>query len=380
VEISVIDLIEKLIELGIIPKKNEQGQTVAWKALDERGRQLDPERKLKDNGVATGHHIRVIPEPAPIPRPNGKDHKWPKPAITVVVLAALAGVGYLVYKKTGPTPNPTSISMQPANANILVPPGQYKFTATVSGASDTTVRWTTDCPARISTTGLLIVEGTIASRTSCTVTATSAADPTKSDQSAVTLIPRQSPQPVTSVSVNPPAASVPTPGRTEFSATVYGGHNPSVTWTTDCPGSSISPVNASNGLFTVPAAIPLSVIRPCMVIATAAADPTKSGRASVRLVPQTPPSPPRCRPGFVWREALPGDYVCVTPVTRALAQRDNVAAASRRNPSGGPYGPDTCLSGFVWREATPNDHVCVTPATRAQTLADNSQAASRRLP
>jgi hypothetical protein len=29
-------------------------------------------------------------------------------------------------------------------------------------------------------------------------------------------------------------------------------------------------------------------------------------------------------------------------------------------------GPDTCQQGFVWREARPGDHVCVTPETRSQ--------------
>jgi hypothetical protein len=42
------------------------------------------------------------------------------------------------------------------------------------------------------------------------------------------------------------------------------------------------------------------------------------------------------------------------------------------------YGPDTCLNGFVWREAYPGDHVCVTPATRSQAAANNAQAAAHR--
>jgi hypothetical protein len=41
--------------------------------------------------------------------------------------------------------------------------------------------------------------------------------------------------------------------------------------------------------------------------------------------------------------------------------------------------PDTCLQGYVWREAVPGDHVCVTPETRAQAAEDNSLAASRRV-
>ena len=41
------------------------------------------------------------------------------------------------------------------------------------------------------------------------------------------------------------------------------------------------------------------------------------------------------------------------------------------------YGPDTCINGYVWREAVPNDHVCVVPAVRAQARADNEAAPSR---
>jgi hypothetical protein len=36
-----------------------------------------------------------------------------------------------------------------------------------------------------------------------------------------------------------------------------------------------------------------------------------------------------------------------------------------------PYGRDTCLQGFVWREATPGDHVCVSPQARSMALGQN---------
>ncbi len=45
-----------------------------------------------------------------------------------------------------------------------------------------------------------------------------------------------------------------------------------------------------------------------------------------------------------------------------------------------PFGADQCLQGFVWREAFPGDHVCVSGATRTQTANDNAQAAARRDP
>src|SRR5947199_3148339 len=62
--------------------------------------------------------------------------------------------------------------------------------------------------------------------------------------------------------------------------------------------------------------------------------------------------PDTCLEGWVWREAVTNDHVCVTPAIRTAAATDNSLAASRRNPNGGPFGPDTCLQGYVWREAT----------------------------
>jgi hypothetical protein len=88
--------------------------------------------------------------------------------------------------------------------------------------------------------------------------------------------------------------------------------------------------------------------------------------------------PDTCLNGFVWREAVPTDHVCVTPTVRTQTQQDNSLAASRRSSTGGPFGPDTCRSGFVWREAVVGDRVCVAPATRDQARSDNFRAAERR--
>src|SRR5262245_50618197 len=88
--------------------------------------------------------------------------------------------------------------------------------------------------------------------------------------------------------------------------------------------------------------------------------------------------PDTCRQGYVWREAFPGDHVCVTPETRARTAEDNSQANARRQPGGGPYGPETCRQGYVWREARRDDHVCVTPEVRSQAASDNRQASVRR--
>jgi hypothetical protein len=34
--------------------------------------------------------------------------------------------------------------------------------------------------------------------------------------------------------------------------------------------------------------------------------------------------------GFVWREAFPGDVVCVTPEIRELVRQENILGPSRR--------------------------------------------------
>lgn len=89
------------------------------------------------------------------------------------------------------------------------------------------------------------------------------------------------------------------------------------------------------------------------------------------------PAPGTCRIGFVWREAVAGDHVCVVPDTRRRAAADNAAAAARVSATDRSSGPDTCIQGYVWREATQTDHTCVSVDTRSQTQADNREAAAR---
>ena len=102
--------------------------------------------------------------------------------------------------------------------------------------------------------------------------------------------------------------------------------------------------------------------------------------ATLALVTDEPASAQdTCRQGFVWREAFPGDHVCVTPKTRDQAAQDNSQADARRQAGGGAYGPNTCRPPYVWREARSGDAVCVTEKTRSDTALDNAQAAARRV-
>ncbi|MFF7145837.1 hypothetical protein ACFZB5_32335 [Streptomyces nodosus] len=87
-----------------------------------------------------------------------------------------------------------------------------------------------------------------------------------------------------------------------------------------------------------------------------------------------PYGPYTCKPGRVWREAVPADNVCVTPEIRSQTATENALGPSRREPNGGIYGPDTCKPGYVWRETRLSDHVCVPPASRDQARSDNASA------
>jgi hypothetical protein len=117
----------------------------------------------------------------------------------------------------------------------------------------------------------------------------------------------------------------------------------------------------------------LGVVGGLAVAAPSAANAATAANAAI-----TAPSPDICDLGYVWREAVPGDHVCVTPDVRSQAAYDNSQAASRVDPNGA-YGPDTCIQGYVWRQAIDSDHVCVTPDVRAQAWSDNGQAASRAI-
>ncbi|MBA9029428.1 hypothetical protein HNP81_004840 [Peribacillus huizhouensis] len=92
-------------------------------------------------------------------------------------------------------------------------------------------------------------------------------------------------------------------------------------------------------------------------------------------VPPPVPVPQACKQGYVWREAVPGDFVCVTPQTRDETASENVLGPSHQEPGGG----DTCKLGFVWRETRPSDHVCVPPNRRERARVDNELAAVRML-
>ena len=162
-----------------------------------------------------------------------------------------------------------SVSLNPTNAS-LSSGGTQQFAATVSGTSNTSVVWSTT-GGSISSTGMLTAPS-VSSSTSVTVTAKSAALLDAKAYATVTVTPTAPPPATVSVSVAPGTAVVQTQGTVQFSASVGGSSNTSVTWK-----AGFGTINSS-GLYTAP-----STGGADTVIATSQADPTKAASATVTV-------------------------------------------------------------------------------------------------
>ena len=99
---------------------------------------------------------------------------------------------------------------------------------------------------------------------------------------------------------------------------------------------------------------------------------------------RSPPRPPattaRSRASTATSGARPRRATTCASRPRSARRRrsDNALAPSRASATPGTFGPDLCAPGYVWREAVPGDHVCVTPATWQQVHDDNLTAGARR--
>jgi Fe-S cluster assembly iron-binding protein IscA len=207
----------------------------------------------------------------------------PNPA-KVTVTVTSAGDSTKFATATVTIVPPVAVKISPTAVELATGNTQ-RFTATVTGATNTNVTWSlsgTGCTGAtcgiISSSGLYTAPGTVPSPPNVTVTATSAADSTKSASATVTVIP-----PV-AVSVSPVKVQVVTGNQQQFIATVTGSQNTGVTWSlsgSGCSGSACGTIN-STGLYTAPAKVP----NPAQVKVTAKsdADSTKSGSATVTVI------------------------------------------------------------------------------------------------
>jgi hypothetical protein len=160
-------------------------------------------------------------------------------------------------------PTQVSISVSPGTANIQTG-GQQQFTASVFGTSNTGVAWKAT-GGTVATTGLYTAPSTAGTYT---VTATSAADSTKSASSSITVS-----QPTqVSISVSPGTASLQAGGQQQFTAMISGTSNTAVTWTAS--GGTIT----TTGLYTAPSAAGTYTVK-----AVSAANSSTSASATVSV-------------------------------------------------------------------------------------------------
>ena len=160
-----------------------------------------------------------------------------------------------------------SISISPTTSS-LQGGGQQLFVAMISGTSNTAVNWAAS-GGTISSTGMYKAPSAAGTYT---VTATSAADPTKSSSATVMV----ATQPQVSISISPTTSSLQGGGQQLFVAMISGTSNTAVTW------SASAGTIASNGTYTAP-----SAAGNYTVTAVSVADPTKSASAAVSVsVPQ----------------------------------------------------------------------------------------------
>ena len=188
---------------------------------------------------------------------------------------------------TPPPPAPVAVSLTPASASVGLKDAR-QFTATVTGSTNTAVTWSIQegsTGGTISLSGLYTAPATAGT---FHVKATSGADNTKSASATVTaaILPPSSaivsftvtdyiPE-VVAVSLAPSSVSVTTGATSQFTASVTGSTNSTVTWSVQ-EGSTGGTVSSA-GLYTAP-----STAGTYHVVATSNADTSKSASASVTV-------------------------------------------------------------------------------------------------
>jgi hypothetical protein len=190
-----------------------------------------------------------------------------------------------------PQPAPISVAVTPSSATVSVKK-TMQFTAKVSGSANSEVTWLIDPPdgsaGSISQSGYYLAPEKPPEK-AVSITARSAADPTKSGSAsvkvevAVPAPPAEKPaQPgAITVTVTPSPATVSAKKTQQFTAKVLGSPNSQVTWLIDPPDASAGTISPS-GLYTAPDSPPG---KPVTITAKSVADQTKFANVSVKVEP-----------------------------------------------------------------------------------------------
>jgi hypothetical protein len=167
---------------------------------------------------------------------------------------------------------PVAVTISPRTATVAAS-GSVAFAATVASSADTAVSYavqeSSGCGS-VTAAGVYTAPGAAAT---CHVIATSHADATKSDVATVTVT---APPPSVAISVTPSSKAINSCQSVTLAATVTGSSNTAVTWSVQ-EGSAGGTVTSA-GVFTASA-----TAGTYHVVATSAADPTKTAVATVTV-------------------------------------------------------------------------------------------------
>jgi hypothetical protein len=173
------------------------------------------------------------------------------------------------------------VSVVPPSVQLLIG-NQQQFTAQVVGTSNSIVNWSVSgagCSGAacgtVTSGGLYTAPSTPPSPATVLVAASSAADTSKTGGASVTVVS------TVTVSVKPSSAHVNPNSSLQFTATVSGTSNQSVTWSLSgagCSGSACGQIT-TGGSYTAPATIPFP--NSVTVTATSVANPSSSGTGTV---------------------------------------------------------------------------------------------------
>jgi trimeric autotransporter adhesin len=146
------------------------------------------------------------------------------------------------------------------------------FSATVAGASNTAVTWSTPSFGSMTPGGVYTAPMTLSTQQNITVTAKSVTDPSKAASATIALIP------TITVTVNPTSTVLRGGQSTALNGVVNGASNGAITW-------SISPAvgTITNGIYTAP--LPVAAAQTVTVTATSQASTGRSGSAVLSLIP-----------------------------------------------------------------------------------------------
>ena len=187
----------------------------------------------------------------------------------------------------------TAVTVSPSSVTLGAGQSQT-FTTAITGTGNPHVTWQVNgitggnsSVGSISSAGVYTAPTTVPT-SSVSVTAISAADPTKS-ASAVVNFTQPAPAPTISVTVAPGSVTLAASQSQAFTASVSGSGNTQVAWQVNgvTGGNSSAGTVSSAGVYTPPATVPTSSV---FVTAISVADPTKSASATVNFT--QPPPPP----------------------------------------------------------------------------------------